>query len=661
AGGATAGGTAGGGTAGGATAGGAAGGAADTTPPTILSTAPQSGAIAVSTGAADAGATLSIEFSEPIVPGSFTLTLTPSRTLQAPVFTNGNANVSVTTSTPLAPSTSYTATVTARDVANNLLAAPTTFSFTTAAPPDVSPPTVSSTVPANGASNVSPTGLAVSVTFNESVSPSTVEATINAPFSLGTPTLSNMNRTATWAMPVGDDGGVGAFANSTTYSVGVEATDVAGNAMASPFLFSFTTASPPDTTPPTLSNITPNDQATGVPTNSSVVITFNEPMNTASVQSTLRFNNATRAGSFTWNGTNTSVRFTPAANWSGSTSFTVAFATPAPTDVAGNPLPSFSSSFTSGPGTDTSAAANTDRVPAANATGVPVLTGCSFLRFPTAVSLTFSSAIDRVSMLAALSVRASGVPVAGRVSFNAASTQVTFTPLAAWAYNTVYTVRVNDGSTIALDLQGNPLANVNYTFTTMRQVVTTLVGQPAASGRVLSAAVPGQSTLALNVPLRVGEFNSSVRSRAFIKFPIESLPSNIYCITQSTLTVEQSGVNNTPYGSTNLGNVLAEVVSVGDTFEAADYGVSPLSGNPFDASVFELSTDPTLGTKSFSNAGQVRVAQGAPNRATIRWRLRFASDSAAAGTVDNATFTNTASTPVPLTGSSQLVIRYEIP
>ena len=614
----------------------------------------------VATGS-DAGVTLSLEFSEPIEPASFMLTLSPARSFQAPVFSNGNANVSVTTTAPLAASTSYTATVAATDPAGNALAAPNSFMFTTAAPPDTTPPTVSSTVPANNATNVATAGLTVSVTFNEAVAPGTVEGTINAPFSLGAPALSNMNRVATWSMPVTDDGGVATWAPSTNYTVSVEAADVAGNAMAMPFNFSFTTASPPDTTPPSLVNITPNDNATGVPTNSSIVITFSEPMNPTSVQSALRFNNNTRVGTFTWAPGNTIVKFTPTATWAASTAYAVSFATP-PTDVAGNALPSFSSAFTTGAGVDTSAATNTVRNPTTSATGVPVLTGCAFFRSRTSVSLTFSSAIDRVTTLAAFSVRVGTAPVRGDVVFNATSTALTFTPDVAFNFDTVYTVRLNDGATIALDLQGNPVANVNYDFTTMRQRTSLLLGQPMSSGRVLSAAVLGQSTVALNVPIRVGEFNSTVRSRGFIKFNIETLPANIYCINQATLSVDQSGVNGAPYGSTSLGRLVAEVVNVGDTFEAADYSAALVPAALFESSTVILATDPMLGAKVASNASQVRVARSLANNANVRWRLRFENDSTNSGTVDNATFTNTISGSFPfVTGSSSLLIRYEIP
>jgi hypothetical protein len=643
-----------GGSAGGASAGGSAGGAADMTPPTIISTAPQSGAMNVSIGASDAGVTLSLEFSEPMDPASFSLTLNPVRPLQPPVFSNGNINVSVTTVSPLLPSTSYTATVAGRDVAMNPLAAPTMFSFTTAAPPDQTPPTVTSTVPANNATNVTPAGLAVAVTFNEAVSPSSVEATINAPFSLGTPTLSNMNRTATWSMPVTDDGGVAAFATSTNYTVGVEASDVAGNAMVMPFQFSFTTASPPDVTPPAVSNITPNDGAPAVPTNSSIVITFSEPMNITSVQNALRFNGATRTGLFVWGAGNTQVRFTPAASWAASTAYTVAFTAPAPTDVAGNPLPSFSSAFTTSATADTTAALVSSRDPNTNATGVPVLTGCAIFRSTTGVTLTFSSAVDRVSTQAAFRVLQGTTAIAGTVTFNATSTALVFRPTTPFQFETLYRVQLNDGAAIALDLQRNPIANVDYTFTTMRQRITILSSQAASSGRILSSAVAFQTTAALNVPIRAGEFNATTRTRGFIKFLIETLPSNIYCVNQATLFVDQSGVNGMPYGSTNLGNLIAEVVDVGGTFEAADYAAPLVPAPGFESATVTLATDPMLGTKSVSNASQVRTARSAAVDANVRWRIRFQNDGAASGTVDNITLTNT-------TGAASLFIRYEVP
>lgn len=656
AGGSAAGGSAAGGAAaGGAAAGGTAGGSGgDTTPPTILSTTPPAGATGVNGGTGDAGITITIDFSEPIDTASFSATLSPPvPLLGSPSFSNGNASASVTTAVSLNSSATYTVSVAARDLANNALAPPTMFGFTTAAVLDTTPPTVTSTVPANNATNVAVTGLTVSATFSEAVAPASVVGTISGPLDLGTATMSAGNTIATWSMPQFDDGGVGSYAPSTLYNLTIEASDTAGNAMVMPHAFSFTTASPPDTTPPTLVGILPNDLATGVPTNSSIVLTFSEPMNTASVTTNLRVNGSARPGTFTWNATNSTVRFSPSTNWLGNTAYTVSFFAP-PTDVAGNALGSVSRSFTTSAGVDTTAALVSNRNPAVNATGVPTRTGCALFRTNVGVSLTYNSAIDPVSFATAFRVNQAGTPVAGTLSFSSSGTVVTFTPAVPFAFDTTYQVQVNDSSNVARDLQLNPIMSENYSFRTMRELSRVIYNDPAQSGRILSAAVSGQSTVALNVAVRVGEFTATTRSRGLVSFNLGAIPSNVYCVNSATFMLEQSGVNGTPYGSSSLGDVILEAVNMGGTLEGADYNTPAISGGFFERNAVTLSTDPVLGFKTAQAPGQIRLALAQGTPANVRWRLRFSNDGANMGAIDNASFQNTAF-------NGRVVVRFEAP
>lgn len=656
AGGGDAGGSAGGGDAGGSAGGGSAGGSgADVTPPTILSTTPQAGASNVP-GGTDAGITVTIDFSEPIDTASFMATFAPSTALLGtPSFSNNNASASVTTAAPLNPGATYTVSVVARDLANNALASPTMFGFTTLAVVDNTPPTVTATTPANNATNVTVAGLTISATFSEPVAPSTIVTTLNAPFDLGTPTMTMGNRIATWSMPSFDDGGVATFQASTAYNVTVEATDVAGNAMAMPFPFTFTTASPPDTTPPTLVSILPADSSTGVPTNSSVVMTFSEAMNTTTVESGLRFNGSVRTGTYTWSNQNRVVRFSPTAAWTASTAYNLSFMT-APTDVAGNAMASVSRSFTTGTGTDLTAATVTGRSPNTSATGVATKSGCdiSFFRLDTTVQLTFSSPVDPVTTAAAFTLLDGSTPVAGTVSLNAAGTVLTFSPRTTLAFNTVYTVRLGDASTTAKDLQGNNITNVLYNFTTMREITRTIFINNTLSGRILSGAVAGQQTVANNVAIRVGEFNAAVRSRGHATFDLSVLPSNLYCVNSATITFEQTGVNGTPYGSTALGDVVSEVVNMGLGIDATDYSAAAISSTFGNTNATVLSSDPSFGFKSAQVAGQVRLALAQATPGNVRWRLRFSNDAMSSGAIDNASFQNT-------TAGARLVIRYEAP
>src|SRR5256885_2137515 len=76
---------------------------------------------------------------------------------------------------PMAPLTTYTATVTtgARDRGGSALARYLGWSFTPGAPPDPPPPIVSATVPATGATAV-PINQTINATFSEAMDPLTI-------------------------------------------------------------------------------------------------------------------------------------------------------------------------------------------------------------------------------------------------------------------------------------------------------------------------------------------------------------------------------------------------------------------------------------------------------------------------------------------------------
>jgi hypothetical protein len=641
-------------TGGGGTAGGGSGGGSDLTAPIILSTTPTSGASGVSGGSGDAGVTITIDFSEPVDTSSFAATLSPPVVLLgSPSFSNNNASVSVTTATPLTPSSAYTVSVTASDLANNALAPPTMFGFSTAGAADTTPPQITSTIPANNEMGVAIAGLTISATFSEAVAPGSIVATIAGPLDLGAPTMSASNTVATWSMPTSDDGGVGSFQPATTYALAVEASDIAGNAMASPQQFSFATASPQDTKAPTLVSMLPVDLSTDVPLNTALVITFSEPMNASSVENRLRLNGAALPGTFLWNATNSTVRFVPAAPWSANTAYTAGFSA-GPTDIAGNPLAPVSLSFTTAATADNTAVTVTNRSPAANATGVPTRTGCSAIRFNNVVILTFSGPVDPVSVAGAFKVLNGAMPVAGTIGFGASGATVTFTPSVAFSFNTTYTVQLNDGTNMALDLQRNPIANVSYSFTTLRELKRTIYNTPTASGRILSAPVGGQSTVASNVSIRVGEFSSTVRSRGFVWFDLSVIPANAVCVTTASLLLEQAGVNGAPYGATNLGNIVSEIVDMGAVVTPAAYDAIAIPSTRLNKNTSVLSTEASFGLKTGTATGQVRLARAAPMPESVRWRLRFDADAMSDGAIENASFQNT-------TLSGRLVVRFEAP
>src|SRR5438067_3267724 len=77
-----------------------------------------------------------------------------------------------------------------------------------------------------------------------------------------------------------------ALLNSSTYTATLsDVQDVAGNHLAAPVSWTFTTV---DTTPPTITSKTPAAGATNVALNSTVTFTFSEAVNSGSITFTLK-------------------------------------------------------------------------------------------------------------------------------------------------------------------------------------------------------------------------------------------------------------------------------------------------------------------------------------------------------------------------------------
>ena len=156
--------------------------------------------------------------------------------------TNGNL-ATFDPQSSLVASTTYTATLSTgiKDIAGNALTPAKSWSFTTAAASDTTPPTVTSTNPASGA-NGFPIASSITATFSEAIQPATVTTS--------TFTLKNSAGTTIAGSVALTNGNLVTFdpqsslVASTTYtatlSTGIK--DIAGNALTTAKSWSFTTA-----------------------------------------------------------------------------------------------------------------------------------------------------------------------------------------------------------------------------------------------------------------------------------------------------------------------------------------------------------------------------------------------------------------------------------
>jgi tetrahydromethanopterin S-methyltransferase subunit B len=348
-------------------------------------------------------------------------------------------------------------------------------------PADTTRPTVSSTDPANAATGVA-INKKIAATFSESMDPSTISTT-NFILKQGTTpvagTVTYVGTTATFAP-------ASALAINTTYAgmitTGVK--DLAGNAMASAFGWSFTTGSGSDTTAPTVSFTDPASAATGVAVNKKIAATFSEAMDPLTISTasfTLQQGTTPVAGTVTYAGT--TATFAPASGLAANTVYTATITTGA-RDLAGNPLLSnFAWSFTSGATVDTTRPTVSSTAPGNAATGVAV---------NQSISATFSEAMNPTTINTAdFTVAGPGAtPVTGTVAYDVNSKIATFTPSSNLAQGTLYTATITTG---VQDLAGNALAsNFAWSFTTTG---STSGQAPVALGSAATFGVLAGSTV----------------------------------------------------------------------------------------------------------------------------------------------------------------------
>jgi len=212
--------------------------------------------------------------------GVVSFTLTGPLAVPVPgavTYSTSAATAIFTPGSDLTAGTSYTASLSTliADLSGNPLASAFTWSFTTGLGPDSTPPTVTSTVPANLAPSVSLT-TGINAVFNEAMDPATINAgtflvsVLPGPTAVaGKVTYDTANKTATFTP-------TGPLTAGATYNATITtgAKDLEGNALAANFPWSFTAGITSGLTPIDLGAATNFEvvaQATVTNTGSSIV------------------------------------------------------------------------------------------------------------------------------------------------------------------------------------------------------------------------------------------------------------------------------------------------------------------------------------------------------------------------------------------------------
>lgn len=461
----------------------------DQTPPTVNSTNnPANGATNV-----PLSASVTASFSEAMNASTIstsTFTLNQGATGVAGTVTYlASTGATFNPTNSLLPNSAYTATIAtgAEDLAGNALEDDYVWSFTTGTAIDATPPIVASTVPENGATNVS-INAAITAEFSEPLDPTTVTGT----------SFSLKQGTTAVAGAVGYSGNTASFtpsaalANATVYTATVTTvvSDLSGNALIQARVWTFTTASATDVVRPTVVLTVPANAATGIAASASVLATFSEPMNASTITTstfTLSQGATPVAGVVSYAGG--VATFNPTSNLSVNTAFTATITTGA-TDAAGNAIASaYVWTFTTSAAPDVTPPSVIATVPASG--GINVSTTAN-------ITATFSEAMNAPSISAStFRLMQGAIRYDGVVSYSGST--LTFNPVSVLAPGALYTATI---FTAASDLAGNGLvSNYTWTFTTIPDVVPPDVTPPTV---IVTVPANTATSVATSVTLSVG-------------------------------------------------------------------------------------------------------------------------------------------------------------
>jgi hypothetical protein len=319
------------------------------TAPTVISTVPINLATGVSIHQA-----VTATFSEAMDPATinsatFTLSVTGGATVNGVItYVPAGSTATFTPDSPLLYSTNYTATVNAGalDLNDDAAVTPYTWTFTTAAAPVPVIPTVISTIPVTTPEDTTvPLNQVVSAVFSEAMNPATINSTtftLTGPGTtpvLGLVAYSAVSKSLVF-VPTAD------LTANTVYTATITtgAQDLAGDALASNYVWIFQTGTTLAGVAPELVSEAPISGATGVPINQAVSGTFSEAINpltltnaTFQLYAGLSATGTPIAGVITYDAVNFIATFTP-TNPLAISSFYTATVTDGVTDLAGNPL-----------------------------------------------------------------------------------------------------------------------------------------------------------------------------------------------------------------------------------------------------------------------------------------------------------------------------------
>lgn len=340
----------------------------------------------------------------------------------------------------------------AQNPASSTLVQDFSWSFTTGALPDTTPPSVSAVLPSEGSSNAA-LDANLTATFSEAMDVQTINAdsfTLKRGELAVPGVVSYTGVTATFNPVLLLEPGAEYSATISTISE-----DLAGNALASDYEWSFRTSGVVDDEAPRVTFTAPGNRQAGVSLSGNLSATFSEPMEPTSISTgtfTLKTGNTAIPGSVNYSGV-TAV-FNPTVNLSANTPYSAKISFEA-SDRAGNALGGdFDWTFTTGAAPDSVPPAVQATSPRDEATNESL--GRS-------LAASFSEAMDPLTINSTTFTLSDGAgPLTGNVSY--IGLLAIFDPVTNLKANTRYTATIKRQVT---DLAGNfPAEDFEWQFTT---------------------------------------------------------------------------------------------------------------------------------------------------------------------------------------------------
>ncbi len=430
--------------------------------PSLTGTSPVNGDTHIPISGIQGATPVVLQFNEPIDPitAQYGFVMLNGSTAVSGNFTysTNDAAVTFTPSSPLTANTTYTVTYNSQitDAAGNSLTNPSSFTFTTGSGSDANAPAVVLVDPPNGSTGV---GLNATphVTFSEPVDGLSVAGALNLVYQdtgvivPSTVTVAN-NRLSAAITPSAP------LLPNTYYVVSLPAnsyTDIAGNGGLGSSTAFFTGGSAV-TNPLTVGTIIPGNGQAGVPLNTEVVAVISNNVDPTSISNssiTVTPNGGSAIGGTVSLATDgVTLTFVPSAALTASTVYNVAVS--GFTDVDGNAVSAFTSSFTTGTGTYGGGSFSVvSTSPVSGATNVAVTSPVTF---------TMTNLIDAASVnpnTVYVAVSNGGQVVTG--TYSGSGNAVTFTPLTQYPGNTLMSMAVCN----LMDEAGNTDCQ-SFSFTT---------------------------------------------------------------------------------------------------------------------------------------------------------------------------------------------------